>query len=147
MSDEDMPLSSQLAPYVIGGPWIFMGDLPQWDSRTKETVKTAVAIYKRWRTADLTARVVAPETTAPVAGVATAPLADGSALAAFVIRDEDVGREIRWMPRLANATSATLTDEWTGATTSLDAASLSAGILLDTTRAGGLVLSVMPAGD
>src|SRR5690606_14503763 len=94
MSDEALPPTSQLAPHVVGGPWIFMGDLAAWDEQTRATVSTAVQIYKRWRSPDLTARVVAPETSAPVAGVATTPSRDGSVLAAFVIGAQDLGRGI-----------------------------------------------------
>jgi hypothetical protein len=119
-----------------------MGDLAAWDEPTRATVNTAVQIYKRWRTSDLTARVVGPETSSPVAGVATTPRPDGSVLAAFVIGAQDLGRDIRWFPGSVGPGVATLRDEWSGASTVLDAAALEAGVALDTSREGGLVLSV-----
>ncbi len=140
MADEELPLRMQLAPYVVGGPWILMGDLPGWSADYRADVVTAIDIYRRWRSADLDARVIEPRVEGTVAGVATTPRADGSQLAAFAISPDQVGRDATWYPELTG--DAVLVDEWTGAATPVNG---SDGIPLDTTSATGLVLSVRPA--
>ena len=48
MGDEPhLPLRAQLAPYLVGGPWIFMGDLPGWPAeQLAEMQRAGVQIEK-----------------------------------------------------------------------------------------------------
>ncbi len=139
MGDEDIPVRSRLAPYLIGGPWVLMGDLAGWDAEHRETVRRGLDIAREWRTADRTARVLEPETDAPLAGLMTTPRADGSRLATFVVTAEDVGRAVRW-----RAGAGELCDEWTGSRRSLTESEVAHGVLLDTSTPTGLALSIRP---
>lgn len=139
MGDEDMPVRSRLAPYLVGGPWILMGDIAGWDDDHRATVRTGLDIARRWRTADRHARVVDADTDAHIAGLATTPRADGSRLATFVVSPEDVGREVRW-----RVEAGVLCDEWSGERRRLTDAEVELGVLLDTSEPTGLALSIHP---
>jgi len=166
MGDEpDLPLRAQLAPYLVGGPWILMGDLPAWPESHRATVARGIDIYRAWRTAAPDARAVSPVLSstggthvesggvgslAGVAGLAVTAGADGAQLATFAISEAGVGSVVRWHPvldsgRAAAAQSWSVRDEWSGAGREVPRAELEAGILLDTARADGLALSVRPA--
>ncbi len=140
MGDEDIPVRSRLAPYLVGGPWILMGDIAGWDAEHRALVRRGLEVAREWRTADRTARVVEPDTDAPLAGLAMTPRPDGSVLATFVVTPDDVGREVRW-----RCGPGVLCDEWTGARREVNAAEAADGVLLDTSVATGLALSIHPA--
>lgn len=155
-----LPLRAQLAPYLVGGPWILMGDLPGWSAAQLDDMRRAIAIYRTWRTAARDARAVPPVlsgsaagvwgSAAGVTGVALTPRADGSQLAAFAVSAAGVGKLVRWHPALDASSAAAVEtwivrDEWSGAEQRVSRAELAAGIPLDTARADGLALSVRPA--
>ncbi|MBU1588857.1 MAG: alpha-galactosidase, partial [Actinobacteria bacterium] len=102
MGDEPhLPLRAQLAPYLVGGPWILMGDLPGWAPAQLAEMRQGIAIYRQWRTAAMDARAVSPVlsgSAAAVTGLAYAPRADGAQLAAFAIAETEVGQVVRWHP-------------------------------------------------
>lgn len=139
MGDEDLPVRSRLAPYLLGGPWILMGDIAGWDEDHRATVRTGLDIARRWRTADRKARIVDAETDEPIAGLATTTREDGSRLAIFVVGADDVGRTVRW-----RCGPGELRDEWTGATRAITPGEAQAGVVLDTSMPTGLALSVHP---
>lgn len=144
MSDEpELPLRAQVAPYVIGGPWVLMGDLPGWGPEHRATMERAIAVYQRWRTSEPGARVIEPRATGGLPGLATTRQAGAAQLAAFVVGEEHVGAAARWFPELTG--DAVVTDEWSGAQRHLTADELAAGIPLDTREATGLLVSVRPA--
>lgn len=155
-----LPLRVQLAPYLVGGPWILMGDLPGWSAAQLDDMRRAIAIYRTWRTAARDARAVPPVlsgsaagvwgSAAGVTGVALTPRIDGSQLAAFAVSAAGVGKLVRWHPVLdasgaAGVDAWIVRDEWSGAERPATRAELEQGIPLDTARAGGLALSVRPA--
>ncbi|MGV3733369.1 MAG: glycoside hydrolase family 36 protein [Microcella sp.] len=161
MGDEPhLPLRAQLAPYLVGGPWILMGDLPGWSAAQLDDMRRASAIYRTWRTAARDARAVPPVLSGSAAGVwgsaggvtgvALTPRADGSQLAAFAVSEAGVGQVVRWHPvldasRAADVDAWIVRDEWSGAERHATRAELEQGIPLDTARADGLALSVRPA--
>ena len=161
MGDEPhRPLRAQLAPYLVGGPWILMGDLPGWSESHLAEMRQGIAIYREWRTAATDARAVPPVllgsaagvrgSAAGVTGVALTPRPDGGQLAAFAVSDAGVGQVVRWHPVLdASDTAGVETwivrDEWSGTEQRVTRAELAAGIPLDTASADGLALSVRPA--
>ena len=161
MGDEPhLPLRAQLAPYLVGGPWILMGGLPGWSAAQLDDMRRAIAIYRTWRTAARDARAVPPVLSGPAAGVwgsaggvtgvALTPRADGSQLAAFAVSEAGVGQVVRWHPvldasRAADVDTWIVRDEWSGAERHATRAELEQGIPLDTARADGLALSVRPA--
>jgi hypothetical protein len=50
MSDQNqLPLKSQLAIYAVGGPWILMGDIPNWSAEKLSLAKTVMKVYRTWR--------------------------------------------------------------------------------------------------
>ncbi len=145
MSDEpDLPLRTQVAPYVIGGPWVLMGDLPGWTAEHRAVMERAIAVYRRWRTPEPGARIIEPRATGGIPALATTPQAGAAQLAAFLVGPEHVGIEARWFPALTG--DAVVTDEWTGGQRHLTADEIAAGIPLDTSEATGLLVSVRPAG-
>ena len=161
MGDEPhLPLRAQLAPYLVGGPWILMGDLPGWSESQLTEMRRAIAIYRDWRTAAMDARAVPPVlsgsaagewgSAAGVTGVALTPRPDGGQLAAFAVSEAGVGQVVRWHPVLdasgaAGVESWIVRDEWNGTEQRVTRAELAAGIPLDTASADGLALSVRPA--
>jgi len=161
MGDEPrLPLRAQLAPYLVGGPWIFMGDLPGWPAEQLAEMQRAIAIYLSWRIAAMDARAVPPVlsgsaagvwgSAAGVTGLALTPRADGAQLATFAVSEAGVGQLVRWHPVLdasgaAEVESWIVRDEWSGVEHEVARGELAAGIPLDTTRADGLALSVRPA--
>lgn len=143
MSDEpELPLRTQVAPYVIGGPWVLMGDLPGWTPEHRAVLERAIAVYRRWRTPEPGARVIEPRATGGIPALATTPQAGAAQLAAFLVGPEHVGAEARWFPAVTG--DAVVTDEWTGAQRHLTADEVAAGIPLDTSEATGLLVSVRP---
>lgn len=139
MGDEDLPVRSRLAPYLVGGPWILMGDIAGWDDEHRALVRRGLDIAREWRTADRTARVVEPDVDAPLAGLATTPRPDGRVLATFVVGPDDVGRAVRW-----RCGPGELCDEWTGERRAVTADEATTGVLLDTSAPTGLALSIRP---
>ncbi|MFN4002164.1 glycoside hydrolase family 36 protein [Microcella sp.] len=161
MGDEPhLPLRAQLAPYLVGGPWILMGDLPGWSESQLAEMTRAIAIYRDWRPASMDARAVPPVlsgsaagvwgSAAGVTGVALTPGPDGAQLATFTVTEAGVGHLVRWHPELAASgadfdTVWIVRDEWSGSERVATHAELAAGIPLDTASADGLALSVRPA--
>ena len=74
-----------------------------------------------------------------LAGWDDARRADGSRLATFVVTPADVGRAVRWQAR-----PGVLCDEWSGERRPVTAAEAKLGVLLDTSSATGLALSIHP---
>ncbi len=155
-----LPLRAQLAPYLVGGPWILTGDLPGWTPEQLAEMRRAIAIYRAWRTAAVDARAVPPVlsgsstgawgSAAGVTGVAYTPRPDGAQLATFAVSEAGVGQLVRWHPVLdasgaAAVESWIVRDEWSGAEERVTRAELAEGIPLDTTHPDGLALSVRPA--
>ncbi len=145
-----LPLRAQLAPYLVGGPWILMGDLPGWSAAQLDDMRRAIAIYRTWRTAARDARAVPPVLSGSAAGatgLAYSPRSDGSQLATFAIADAATGAEVRWRPAptASRAEAWIVRDEWSGAEQRITRTELEAGIPLDTASADGLALSVRPA--
>ncbi len=154
MGDEpSLPLRAQLAPYLVGGPWIFMGDLPGWSESHRATIARGIEIYRAWRTAAPDARAVPPalsSSSADVTGLAYTPRRDGSQLVTFAVAEAGVGKLVRWHPVLdagsaVRADAWIVRDEWSGAEHVATRDELELGILLDTASADGLALSVRPA--
>lgn len=169
MGDEpSLPLRAQLAPYLVGGPWILMGDLPGWSTSQLAEMQRAIAIYRAWRTAAQDARAVPPVLSgsaasadesdsvgslAGVTGLALTPGRGGAQLATFAVSEIGVGQVVRWHPVLDASRAAAaapmpawiVRDDWSGAERGVSFAELAQGILLDTARADGLALSVRPA--
>ncbi len=161
MGDEpDLPLRAQLAPYLVGGPWILMGDLPGWPAEQLAEMRRAIAIYLSWRTAAQDARAVPPVLSGTAAGVwgaaagvtglALTPRLDGAQLATFAVTAAGVGQVVRWHPELPASGADVdamwiVRDEWSGSERIASHAELEVGIPLDTASADGLALSVRPA--
>ncbi|UTT62883.1 glycoside hydrolase family 36 protein [Microcella humidisoli] len=154
MGDEPhLPLRAQLAPYLVGGPWILMGDLPGWAPAQLAEMRQGIAIYREWRTAAMDARAVSPVlsgSTAGVTGLAHSPRAHGAQLATFAVSEAGVGQVVRWRPVLDASGAADVDvwivrDEWSGAEQRVARAELDAGIPLNTASADGLALSIRPA--
>ncbi|MEN9619967.1 MAG: hypothetical protein RL499_160 [Actinomycetota bacterium] len=169
-----LPLRAQLAPYLVGGPWILMGDLPGWPAAQLAEMQRAIAIHLSWRTAAMDARAVppvlsgsgsagsgspvgltssgavVPGAVAGVTGLALTPGPRGEQLATFAVSEAGVGQLVRWHPVLdasgaAGVETWIVRDEWSGTERVSSRADLAAGIPLDTARADGLALSVRPA--
>jgi alpha-galactosidase len=50
MSDQNqLSLRSQLAIYAVGGPWILMGDIPNWSAEKLNLAKKVMEVYRTWR--------------------------------------------------------------------------------------------------
>ena len=50
MSDQNqLTLKSQLAIYAVGGPWILMGDIPNWSAEKLDLAKNVMKVYRNWR--------------------------------------------------------------------------------------------------
>ena len=49
MGDEDLPPRYQVASFLIGGPWVLMGDMDGWDDERRAVVRRGVEVYRRWR--------------------------------------------------------------------------------------------------
>ncbi|PZF80322.1 alpha-galactosidase [Jiangella anatolica] len=145
MSDEDLPSTSQLAPYVVGGPWVVMGDVAGWRPEHRALVRRAAEVYRAWRSPSLDRHVeaVVTEPALPAVGIGRD---DGAQLAAVVVPPVSAGTPARWFPSpRPGAALYTLTDEWTGATRTVTAAAVTAGIDLDTSAPAGLLLSLTPS--
>lgn len=175
MGDEPhLPLRAQLAPYLVGGPWILMGDLPGWPAAQLAEMQRAIEIYRDWRTTAMDARAVPTVLSGPdgagsgspvgltsagaavsgavagVTGLALTPGPRGEQLATFAVSEAGVGQLVRWHPVLdasgaAGVETWIVRDEWSGAERDVARAELEAGIPLDTASADGLALSVRPA--
>lgn len=153
MSDElELPDRAQFALYVVGGPWVVMGDVAAWSAERRATARGAIDIYRRWRPHFSSTHVIAPLLTASAeAGerrivgseVPAVELRDGStrALVAVVIPDDCDLHDLRWHPPGTDH-DLLITDEWTGRTRALTSDEIEHGIALPTSRADGLLLSV-----
>jgi alpha-galactosidase len=50
MSDQNhLPINAQLAIYAVGGPWILMGDIPNWSAEKMDLAKRVMSVYRTWR--------------------------------------------------------------------------------------------------
>lgn len=153
-SDQNqLPLSSQLAIYAVGGPWILMGDIPNWSAEKLDLARKVMDAYKRFRPlfpegavnwtklrgwqpdsrwrADQEVLAISfqhPSGTELMACVSTEPLADLSVL---------------WFPK--HQGSATVRDELTGETQRYEAAEIASGLALDFSRPRGFLFSVVPS--
>lgn len=49
MSDEALPPRYLVRSYLLGGPWILMGDWPRWGERMRAEAQAGIALFKRLR--------------------------------------------------------------------------------------------------
>lgn len=146
-----LPLRSQLAIYSVGGPWILMGDIPNWSKEKLELCKKVMACYRRWRILFPEGRVDWTEISAWKSGegwradqdlLAISFLHDsGKELMAAVVVNPIDG-EVRWHPRHKSAVK--VTDEFTGETFNYSVDEVKAGIVMPTSRPEGFLFSVQP---
>jgi len=153
MQDEPtLPLASQLVIYAVGGPWILMGNPPQWPEEKTAMAKKIVDVYRRWSP-------LFPEGHVGWANVSgwspdgrfradQEVLAisfrhpDGRELMACVVREGQPVGELIWHPTYQAAIE--VTNELTGERWLADGAD-PAGVALGGEWPNGCLLSVTPA--
>ena len=153
MSDQNsLTLRSQLAIYAVGGPWILMGDIPNWSDEKLKLAKRVIEVYRTWRSifpegsvrwAELTgwqadARWRADQEVLAISFVHES----GKELMACVVTEQLGGSEIRWHPVYKGAVR--ITDEFTGETRDYDESEIVAGIAISTSSPDGHLLSAVP---
>ncbi len=154
MSDQNqLPLSSQLAIYAVGGPWILMGDIPNWSEKKLELAKSIIKVYKNWRP-------LFPEGSVAWASITgwepdSRWLADqevlalsflhpsGKELMACVVSEALPKVELVWHPK--HQGPLTIRNEFTGELTSLSQQEAARGIKISTAVAEGHLFSVNPS--
>jgi Melibiase len=57
MGDENLPPRYVLRSYLLGGPWILMGDWPGWSDEMRAEAVAAISLYKRLRPLIARARI------------------------------------------------------------------------------------------
>jgi hypothetical protein len=153
MSDQNsLTLKSQLAIYAVGGPWILMGDIPNWSDEKLKLAKRVIKVYRSWRSifpsglvrwAELTgwqadARWRADQEVLAISFVHES----GKELMACVVTEQLGRSEIRWHPVYKGAVR--VTDEFTGETRDYDESEIVAGIAISTSSPDGHLLSAVP---
>lgn len=154
MSDQNkLPLSSQLAIYAIGGPWILMGDIPNWSAEKLDLAKKVISVYRVWRPLFPEGSVTwstisgwepddrwrADQEVLAISFVH--PL--GKELMACVLSKALPDTQLRWFPKHAGA--VTIRNEFSGESTSYTHQQASEGILLDTQIGQGYLFSATPS--
>lgn len=153
MSDQNqLPLRSQLAIYAVGGPWILMGDIPNWSAEKLELAKKVMGVYRSWRTmfpegsvdwSDVSGWTPDERWRADQEVLAISFLHEsGKELIAVVISDAVEGGEIRIHPTHQGAMK--ITDLFSGEEISFSAEQLKTGILIPATFAEGYLFSAEP---
>jgi hypothetical protein len=154
MSDQNaLPLRSQLAVYAVGGPWILMGDIPNWSSEKLELAKQVMQVYRDWRPMFPTGSV----RWAAISGwqpdsrwrADQAILAisfvheSGKELMACVVSEPIGVQEIFWHP--SHKGPVKVVNEFTGETTLYSEDEARAGVAIPATTAEGYLFSAVPA--
>ena len=153
MSDQNsLSLRSQLAIYAVGGPWILMGDIPNWSAEKLKLAKRVMNTYRAWRPMFPTGSVQWSALTGWQAD--TRWRADqevlaisfvhesGRELMACVVTESLAQGEIRWHPTFKGA--MTITNEFTGESRDCDESEIAAGIAISTENADGHLFAATP---
>lgn len=152
MSDEeDLPLTSQLAIYAVGGPWVLMGDIPNWTDEKMNLAKRVLSVYREWRPrfpqgsvvwADLVGLPpsVGWKSDQDVIGISLL-CPDGAELMACVILNP-LQKEIIWHPRFSG--SVRIKDEFNDNQWLIQNNSAHDGVTLDSTSSQGYLFSAIP---
>ena len=132
MGDEDVPPRYQVASFLIGGPWVLMGDMDGWDDERRAVVRRGVEIYRRWRPRLRRARldVLLPPAHAGSEPDALLATEDWSGRALLVVaRHEGPAGPVAIRPAKVDPTRRyRVVDEWTGDAYELDGRDLAAGL-------------------
>jgi hypothetical protein len=153
MSDQNsLTLRSQLAIYAVGGPWILMGDIPNWSAEKLALAKRVMNVYRAWRPMFPTGSVRwaslsgwqadsrwrADQEVLPISFVDES----GKELMACVVTESLKQAEIRWHPAYKGA--MTITNEFTGESRDYDESEIAAGIAIATETADGHLFAAVP---
>ena len=153
MSDQNfLTLKSQLAIYAVGGPWILMGDIPNWSAEKLALAKRVMNVYRAWRPMFPTGSVRwasvsgwqadsrwrADQEVLPISFIHES----GKELMACVVTNALEQREIRWHPAYKGA--MVITNEFTGESRDYDESEIAAGITIPTDFAEGHLFAAVP---
>ena len=153
MSDQNsLTLKSQLAIYAVGGPWILMGDIPNWSAEKLALAKRVMNVYRAWRPLFPTGSVRwaslsgwqadsrwrADQEVLPISFLHES----GKELMACVVTNALEQREIRWHPAYKGA--MVITNEFTGERRDYDESEIAAGIAISTDVAEGHLFAAVP---
>lgn len=153
MSDQNqLTLKSQLAIYAVGGPWILMGDIPNWSIEKLDLAKRVMDAYRSWRTMFATGSV----RWAGISGwqpdsrwradqevLAISFVHDsGKELMACVVSAPLGEREIFWHP--VSKGPIRVVDEFTGESRVYSEEEARAGIAISVAVADGYLFSAFP---
>ncbi len=152
MSDQNsLPLKSQLAIYAVGGPWILMGDIPNWSTEKLTLAKSVMGVYKTWRPlfasgsvgwAAITgwkpdSRWRADQEVLAISFVHPS----GKELMACVITEPLANKELIWHP--VHEGAMRIVNEFTGESTDYTASEVRAGIAIPASVADGHLFSAV----
>ena len=152
MSDQNsLTLRSQLAIYAVGGPWILMGDIPNWSAEKLSLAKRVMSVYRSWRPMfpngsvrwtqlsgwQADSRWRADQEVLAISFVHES----GSELMACVVTQQLENPEFRWHPVLKGALR--ITDEFTGESRDYDESKVVAGIAISAASADGHLFSAV----
>ena len=153
MSDQNsLTLKSQLAIYAVGGPWILMGDIPNWSAEKLALAKRVMNVYRAWRPLFPTGSVRwaslsgwqadsrwrADQEVLPISFLHES----GKELMACVVTNALEQREIRWHPAYKGA--MVITNEFTGERRDYDESEIATGIAISTDVAEGHLFAAVP---
>lgn len=152
MSDQNsLTLRSQLAIYAVGGPWILMGDIPNWSAEKLQLAKQLMKVYKSWRPlfpsgsvgwASLSGWKADSRFRADQPVLAISFLHEsGSELMACVVTEPLATEEIRWHPVQSGAVR--VTNEFTGEIRDYNESEIAEGIAISTKAADGHLFSAV----
>ena len=154
MSDQNsLPLRSQLAVYAVGGPWILMGDIPNWSTEKLELAKQVMQVYREWRPMFPTGSV----RWAAVSGwqpdsrwradqeilALSFVHESGKELMACVVTEPIGAKEIFWHP--SHKGPIKVVNEFTGEATLYSEDEARAGVAISASSAEGHLFSAVPA--
>lgn len=153
MSDQNsLPLRSQLAVYAVGGPWILMGDIPNWSAEKLELAKTVMQVYRAWRPmfpsgfvswSELSGWAPDSRWRADQEILALSFVHDsGKELMACVVTEPLDAKEILWHP--THRGPVRITNEFTGESLNYSKDEALAGIAIPTGTAEGYLFSAVP---
>ncbi len=154
MSDQNkLPLSSQLAIYAVGGPWILMGDIPNWSVEKLDLAKSVIEVYRQWRPWfpqgsvswskisgwEPDQRWRADQEVLAISFIHPS----GKELMACVVSDGLPNTELKWFPKHAGPVS--VRNEFTKEVLSYSQQEVANGIVLGVEVAQGHLYSVTPS--
>lgn len=153
MSDQNkLPLTSQLAIYALGGPWILMGDIPNWSSEKLALTESVIAVYKQYRPlfpegavtwATLQGWVPDGRWRADQEILALSfQHPSGVELMGCVVIEAQPQLAVSWIPK--HAGPLVIRDEYSGEVRRFDKDEAASGIKLDTSSPRGYLFSVIP---